>query len=357
MAKLWKFLKALTLLLLVLLLALAGGGFYLYKTWAVPRLEEPYSTATLPLVFEVEQGQSATRIFEGLERLGLLRDARVVRHYFVWVMKEPALKAGEYQITRPMAPRELIDKLVRGDVYVKPLKLIEGLTAFEMVDEMVKQGFGQREAFLREIAKVERIRDLDPAATNLEGYLYPDTYLFASKTSEEKVIDTLVAGFRKHWTEEVAPVLGPGSMPVRQLVTLASIVEKETQQDEEAPLVASVYKNRLDQGIGLYADPTIIYAKKLAGTWDGNLRKPDLQLDSPYNTYVVEGLPPGPICSPAVRSLLAAAQPADTSYLYFVSKNDGSHVFAETLAEHNRNVDVWQRQYWQKKWAAERGSR
>ncbi len=158
MAKFWKFLKTLTILLFVLLLALAGGGFYLYKTWVVPRLEEPYSTATLPLVFEVEQGQSATRIFDDLERLGLLRDARVVRHYFVWVMKEPPLKAGEYQVTRPMTPRELVDKLVRGDVYVKPLKLIEGLTAFEMVDEMVKQGFGQREAFLREIAKVERIR-------------------------------------------------------------------------------------------------------------------------------------------------------------------------------------------------------
>ncbi len=357
MARLLSLLKKLTILLFLLLLVLAGGGFYLYRTWVAPRLDQPYATATLPALFEVAPGQSASRIFSELERQGLLRDARVVRQYFVWVLKEPALKAGEYQVTRPMTPRELIDKLVRGDVYVRPLKLIEGLSALEMVDEMVRQGFGQREAFLREIARVERIADLDPAATNLEGYLYPDTYHFASKTSESKVIDTLVAGFRKHWSEEVAPVLGPGSLPLRQLVTLASIVEKETQKDEEAPLVASVYKNRLDRGIGLYADPTIIYAKKIAGTWDGNLRKADLQLDSPYNTYVVSGLPPGPICSPAVRSLLAAAQPADTAYLYFVSRNDGTHVFSETLAEHNRNVDLWQKQYWQRKWAAERGSR
>ncbi len=354
MPKLWKMLKRLTLALFLLLLVLAGGGYYLYQTWLEPRLEEPYSTATLPILFEVEPGQPASVILENLQRRGLLRDARVTRHYLVWVMKDPPLRAGEYQITAPMTPRALLDKLIRGDVYVRPLKLIEGLTAFEMVDEMVKQGFGDKETFLREIAKVDRIADLDPAAQNLEGYLYPDTYLFASKTSEAKVIDTLVAGFRKHLKEEVAPVLGPGSMPLRQLVTLASIVEKETQKEEERAVVASVYRNRLDRDIGLYADPTIIYAKKLAGTWDGNLRRPDLQLDSPYNTYVVPGLPPGPICSPTVRSLLAAAQPADTGYLYFVSRNDGTHVFSETLAEHNRNVDLWQRQYWQRRWATER---
>lgn len=360
MAKFLRALKKLTIALVLILVLVAGAGFYFYRTWVAPRLEEPYAAATLPVRFEIEPGQSAAAILAELESLGLLRDARVVRHYLVRVLGDPPLHAGEYEVTRPMTPRELLGKLIRGEVHVRPLKLIEGLTAFEMVDEMVKQGFGQREAFLREIARVERIADLDPEAQNLEGYLYPDTYLFASKTSEEKVIDVLVAGFRKHFEEEVAPLAGPGSpagaMSVRQLVTLASIVEKETQKEEERGLVASVYANRLRQGIGLYADPTIIYAKKIAGTWDGNLRRPDLQLDSPYNTYVVQGLPPGPICSPTVRSLLAAAAPADTNYLYFVSRNDGTHVFAETLAEHNRNVDVWQRQYWQRKWAEERAS-
>lgn len=361
MAKFMTAMKRLAIAGLLLLILLAGAGYYLYKTWLVPRIEEPYATATLPIRFEIEPGQSAASILGELERLGLLRDARVVRHYLVRVMGDPPLRAGEYEVARPMAPRELLDKLIRGEVYVRPLKLIEGLTAFEMVDEMVGQGFGQRDAFLREIARVERIADLDPQAENLEGYLYPDTYLFASKTTEAKVIDVLVAGFRKHYQEEVAPLRGPGSptaeLSLRQLVTLASIVEKETQKEEERGLVASVYANRLRLGIGLYADPTIIYAKKLDGTWDGNLRRPDLQMASPYNTYVVQGLPPGPICSPTVRSLLAATTPADTSYLYFVSKNDGTHVFAETLAEHNRNVDVWQRQYWQRKWAEERGAR
>ena len=349
-----KFLKKLLLASLVLGLLLAGAGFYLYQTWLLPRLEAPFATATLPLRFEVESGHSASRILDQLEQLGLLRDARVARYYLIWVLKDAPLRAGEYEVTRPLAPRELLDKLIRGEVYVRPLKLIEGLTAFEMVDEMVKQGFGDREAFLREIARVSRIVDLDPLAPNLEGYLYPDTYLFASKTTEEKVIDVLVAGFRKHFDNEVKPLLdtpGATTLSVRQLVTLASIVEKETQAEEERQLVASVYANRLRRDIGLYADPTIIYAKKLAGTWDGNLRKADLKLESPYNTYLVPGLPPGPICSPSVRSLLAAAQPADTNYLYFVSRNDGTHVFSETLAEHNRNVDLWQRQYWRRKWA------
>lgn len=358
LGKVGRALKKLLVFLFLLLLVAAGVGFYYYQTWLRPRLEEPYAAAALPVRFEVESGQPAGRILENLEKLGLLRDATVTRYYLVWKLGDPPLKAGEYEVTEPLTPEKLLGKLIRGDVYVRPLKLIEGLTIFEAVDEMVKQGFGQRETFLREIERVERIADIDPEARNLEGYLYPDTYLFASKTSEEKVIDTLVAGFRKHWQEEVAPLRGPGSftgsLSVRELVTLASIVEKEAGKDEERPLVASVYANRLEQGIGLYADPTIIYAKKLDGSWDGNLRRPDLQMASPYNTYVVQGLPPGPICSPAARSLLAAAQPADTAYLYFVSKNDGTHVFSETLAEHNRNVDLWQRRYWQRKWAEER---
>jgi len=347
-------LKRLFYVLFVLLLLIAAAAFYYYQTWLLPRLDAPFATATLPLRFEVEPGQSAQRILTNLEQAGLLRDARVARYYLIYWLEDPPLKAGEYEVKSPLSLRQLMDKLIRGEVFVRPLTLIEGLTAFEMVDAMVQQGFGEREAFLREIQRVERIADLDAKAENLEGYLYPDTYHFASKTTEAKVIDLLVASFRKHFDNEVAPLLEPGSLSVRELVTLASIVEKETQREDERTLVASVYANRLSRGIGLYADPTIIYGKKLDGTWDGNLRRDDLRRDTPYNSYMRLGLPPSPICSPSVRSLLAAAQPADTAYLYFVSRNDGTHVFSETLAEHNRNVDLWQRQYWRKKWQADR---
>ena len=144
-----------------------------------------------------------------------------------------------------------------------------------------------------------------------------------------------------------------GTAP-RDLVILASIVEKEALLDEERPTIAGVFANRLRRGMKLDADPTVIYAVKLRGDWDGNLRKGDLSYDSPYNTYVRAGLPPGPICSPGLASLLAAAAPAEVPYFYFVSRNDGSHVFASTLREHNRNVDRWQRQYWRERWARER---
>ena len=136
------------------------------------------------------------------------------------------------------------------------------------------------------------------------------------------------------------------SRPLRELVILASLVEKEAKLDAERPLIAAVYANRLRRGIGLYADPTIIHALKLLGRWNGNLTKADLRMESPWNTYRVPGLPPGPICSPGLASLAAAARPAAVSHLYFVGRNDGSHVFADTLAEHNRNVERWQRQFW-----------
>jgi UPF0755 protein len=141
------------------------------------------------------------------------------------------------------------------------------------------------------------------------------------------------------------------------LVTLASIVEKEAQVDSERPLIAAVYSNRLAQGIGLAADPTVIYALKRLGRWNGNLRREDLRMESPYNTYRWAGLPPGPICSPGLASLAAAAEPAGVPYLYFVARNDGTHVFAETLAEHNRNVETWQRRYWRNRWAREQRER
>jgi UPF0755 protein len=146
----------------------------------------------------------------------------------------------------------------------------------------------------------------------------------------------------------------PARPSVRDIVTLASVVEKEARVEDERPLIAAVYTNRLERGMGLYADPTVIYALKRAGRWDGNIRREDLRIDSPYNTYRHAGLPPGPIASPGLASLLAAAAPADVPYLYFVSRNDGTHAFARTLAEHGVNVERWQRRYWRERRAAQR---
>jgi UPF0755 protein len=191
--------------------------------------------------------------------------------------------------------------------------------------------------------KAELVRDMDPEAKDLEGYLFPDTYTLPRRTTAEQLVERMVARFEKVMTPELRNKAVERGFTVRQVVTLASLVEKETAKPEERPVVAGVYTNRMRIGMGLQCDPTVIYALMLAGRYDGNIRKGDLQIDSPYNTYRYAGLPPGPIAAPGEASLRAAVEPADVPYLYFVSRNDGSHVFSTTLDEHNRNVNNFQK--------------
>lgn len=321
--------------------------------WAWWFVHQPYRAwEGAERIVEIPAGRGARAILRDLAAAGVIADARLAEAYLVYYRGDPPLRAGEYRFDEPLSTPEALEKLIRGRVVTYPVTLIEGLTLDESAAALAEQGFGDADLLRREMAAAERIAELDPEAESLEGYLYPDTYHFARGATEAEIVGVLVRTFRERYREAVAP-LAPGR-PVRELVTLASIVEKEARLDDERPLIAGVYANRLRQGIALYADPTVIYALKLLGTWDGNLRRDDLKLDSPYNTYVYPGLPPGPICSPSVKSLVAAASPAETSYLYFVSRNDGSHVFAETYAEHRRNVDHWQRRYWRERWAEER---
>lgn len=354
-----KLLKAFLALGLLAALAVAAAGYWAWQKIHQPHRGWPGDTAELL----VEPGTPALAILDQLERRGVIADRRLARLYLVYRLEDPPLLAGEYRFDAPLTTPQALDKLIRGRVVTHPVTLIEGLTFQEVAEALAGAGFGELDTLLAEMSDPGRIADLDPEADNLEGYLYPDTYHFARGTGEKEIIDTLVQTFRRRYEKEVAPLLldlPPEREPrldLRQLVTLASIVEKETQLEEERPIVASVYSNRLRIGMGLYADPTIIYGKKLDGTWDGNLRRADLRSDSPYNTYRVPGLPPSPICSPSLPSLLAALAPAETDYLYFVSRNDGSHVFARTKAEHDRNVYKWQKLYWRKRWAEQRRQR
>jgi UPF0755 protein len=192
------------------------------------------------------------------------------------------------------------------------------------------------------------VSDLDPAAEDLEGYLFPETYTLPRGTPVTRLVSMMVERFRTTYISLEAKHTGQVDLSTRQIVTLASLVEKETGKPEERPLVAAVYRNRLNKDMAMQADPTVVYALVKAGTYDGNIRKGDLAVDSPYNTYKYPGLPPGPIASPGRASLEAALAPADVEYLYFVSKNDGSHAFAETLAKHNANVQEYQVQYFRK---------
>jgi UPF0755 protein len=198
-------------------------------------------------------------------------------------------------------------------------------------------------------SRPDRIRALDPEARDLEGYLFPNTYSLPRHATAETLADRMVAEFEKALPASLTARAAERGLSVHQLVTLASIVEKETGTPEERPLVAAVYSNRLRVGMGLQCDPTVIYALERAGRYDGNLRRTDLTFDSPYNTYRYAGLPPGPIAAPGRASLEAAAAPADVPYLYFVSRNDGSHAFATTLDEHNRNVRRYQVEYFRER--------
>jgi len=329
-------------LALLAIAAAAGVGW-----WAYQGLLDPYQGYSGDeAVVRIEPGTPSVRILEKLEREGVLRDARVTRHWLVYGKGDPALQAGEYRFEGQLSADQVLDRLIRGDVLTHPVTLVEGLTLEETAAGLAAAGLGEEAAFLAAMRDPSPIADLDPEADDLEGYLFPSTYNFASNTTEATIVATLVETFRSQWREIEGMRAERSPQTVRGLVTLASLVEKEAKLAEERPTIAAVYANRLERGIGLYADPTVIYALKQLGDWDGNIRKPDLKMDHPYNTYVNRGLPPGPIASPGRASLEAAADPADVPYLYFVSRNDGSHVFSETLGEHNRNVNRWQRQYW-----------
>ena len=346
-----RWLRPLALLAVLLLVAAAGAAYLGHRALMRPFRSYPEEEKTV----HIEPGTDAGSILMQLEREGIIVDARLARLYLRYAAEGGSLKAGEYRFVEPLSTPQVVTKLTRGEVATHPVTLIEGLALAESAAALAAAGQGNLEELLREMRDPARIADLDPDATDLEGYLFPDTYRFARGTGAVAIVDELVGTFRRRYLERLQGVVEPGGL--RRLVTLASVVEKEAQLHDERPVIAGVYAHRLRRRMPLQADPTVIYALVLLDRWDGNLRRPDLQVESPYNTYRYPGLPPGPICSPGLASLEAAAAPADTPYLYFVSRNDGSHVFAATLAEHNRNVERWQRQYWRERWAEERRQR
>jgi UPF0755 protein len=335
------------LLFVVLAAVIAGaGGFWLYR-----QVIEPYRGYDGAEVFvDIPSGSGPARIGDRLVDAGVVRDLTIFRVALFVSGRARALKAGEYRFTAPMHALDVIDKIARGDVYKRLLTFREGLTVAEMAQVFQEKGFGTAAEFQKAAANVKLIADLDPAARDLEGYLFPETYSLPRDTPAAVVVEQMVAGLKNALTPEMRTAAETDGLSVRQLVTLASLVEKETGAGDERPLVAAVYRNRLRIRMPMQADPTVIYALQKAGQYNGNLTREHLrELDSPYNTYKYAGLPPGPIAAPGRASLQAAAKPADADYLYFVSKNDGTHVFASTLDEHNRNVFTWQVEYFRKR--------
>jgi peptidoglycan lytic transglycosylase G len=236
----------------------------------------------------------------------------------------------------------VIGKIARGDVYVIAITFPEGLTMSEMAAIADMHGVGPASAFTQAGKDPAAIRKVDPTAPDLEGYLFPETYRVSRRADPAALVHMMVDRFAHVLSPDMRRAAEARGLSIHQLVTLASLVEKETARPEERPMVAAVFLNRFRIGMALQCDPTVIYALQREGKYRGNLRRDDLAFDSPYNTYRYPGLPPGPIASPGKASLEATANPADVGYLYFVSRNDGSHEFATTLPEHNRNVQKYQ---------------
>ncbi len=331
------------LLILIAVAAIPAGTVYV-------RLRQPYRGFTGSEQFVDVPQHVGTRAIGGrLVEAGVVRDPLTWR-VALWLTGQGRhLKAGEYRFDQAMTPFDVIAKIARGDVSVIPITFPEGLTMFEMAKLWESHGFGPASAFLDAAKDTSIIKAIDPAATSLEGYLFPETYSLTRRTTAPQLVALMIERFEHVWTPEQRAAAQARGLTTHQVVTLASIVEKETGKPDERPLVAAVYENRLRIGMGLQCDPTVIYALMLAGRYSGNLRRDDLQFDSPYNTYRYPGLPPGPIAAPGRGSIEAAMHPADVDFLYFVSRNDGSHEFARTLEQHNRHVQKYQVQYFREK--------
>lgn len=312
--------------------------------WIWLRSREPYKGYEASEVFvDIPQGAGPASIGRRLVESGVVRD-EVLFRFEIWRSGTGRrLQAGEYRFDRALTVSEVVGRLVKGDVYLRPITFPEGLTIRQMSLLFESRGIGTAAEFAAAARDTQLLASIDPDARNLEGYLFPDTYALPRAVTAGQLVSKMAAEFQKALTPELRQKAAARGLSVRELVTLASLVEKETGKAEERPLVAAVYTNRLRIGMGLQCDPTVLYALELAGNFSGNIRRDDLQIDSPYNTYRYAGLPPGPIASPGRASLEAAAAPASVPYLYFVSRNDGTHVFSATLAEHNRNVTEFQK--------------
>ena len=316
------------LITLFLIVVLAVGGWLAWQVYAP--MTPPANTSLL-----LHSGYSTRRIASELKKAGVIRSEFAFR---VWheLHPRPSLKAGEYLFERQATLPQVHERIARGDIYFHVVTIPEGYTMFDIAKAMEDAGLGSAVDFLQVAqTQTQLISDLAPQAKSLEGYLFPNTYQFTRTQSLEEMAAAMVHQFR-----QVAQQIGLAS-DLPRVVTMASIVEKETAAPEERPRVASVYYNRLTQKMALDADPSVIYAEQLAGTYQGSLHHADLAVNSPYNTYRFPGLPPGPIANPGKGALEAALHPDSTKFLYFVSDGNGHHRFARSLEEHNRNVTAY----------------
>ncbi len=324
--------RALAIVLFLLLgVAFAAG-------WAVWSLNQPYRNFAADGVYvDVPHGAAGRTIARLLAERGVIRN-RWLFESLARLRRGSTLQAGEYFFDGPATPLEVFDKLANGRIYVRELLVPEGYSIFEIADLVAREGLTTREDFLAAAHNPALVRSFAPGAPSLEGFLFPATYQLPRRIGGEEIAAVMVRRFQQEWEQVSAAGHNSAGLSLQQTVTLASLVESETRQAEERPLVAGVFLNRLRLRVPLQCDPTVAYALELAGKFTGKLSARDLRFESQYNTYRRYGLPPGPIGNPGAMSLRAALDPSPTDHIYFVANAEGGHIFSRTLAEHNLNV-------------------
>jgi UPF0755 protein len=331
----------------LIVLLLAGGTIaWLERDWRTPYR----GYAGEKIFVDIPRGLSRRAISRLLEKNGVVY-SHIAFELLTRMHERQPLQAGEYLYDAPMSPREVFDKIVNGRVFVHSVTIPEGWTMFDIAEELERQGLCRREDFLAVARDPAMVRDIAPDARSLDGFLFPATYDFAKHSTPQQLTAEMVQRFRTVWSAQPGvghdtngdPTGLPSGVSLEQVVTMASLVERETPSQQERPIVAGVFYNRLARRLPLQCDPTVLYALDLAGHSTHILLANELHFSSPYNTYLHVGLPPGPIANPGESSLRAAISPASVPFLYFVANTQGGHFFSKTLDEHNHNVARYRR--------------
>jgi UPF0755 protein len=339
--------------ILLVLTALALVGAVCAYSWFNINVNAPVVHNQADTIISISRGRSFEEILAQLEAAHIIKSAVLTRLYVKMTGQAPLIKAGDYRFKSPITPGEVLTTLQSGGIELNKLTVIEGWTRFDIADALVAiptLKLKNRTQALSLMNDTTLIKDLDPVVSNLEGYLFPDTYFVQTTTKPEDLVKQMVTRFRGVWKEVKATCPNPYNLTVHNAVTAGSVIETEAKLPGERPIIASVIFNRIQLGMTLSMDSTIVYASKLAGKWKGNgiVYKSDIDLKSPYNTRKYKGLPPGPVGSPSKSSLAAALSPANTSYLYYVrepSRNDGAHNFYKDPAGFEIGVQklrVWE---------------
>ncbi len=338
-------------LLAIFLVALLAAGAVAGLAWRRLALfrETPYGALEEKVVV-VANGASARAVVRALARAGALSDETVAWRYVRWVKRDPRpFRAGEYAFSGPLLPDEVLERVFRGEVKLYRFTVPEGLRADEIAPIVERSGLATAEDFLGVVRDPVVARALDLPYASLEGFLYPDTYSFARGVSARTIAEAMVERFREEYARADGTRGAGVAFTMGEAATFASIVEKETGRPEERPRISCVFHNRLRRGMRLQTDPTVMYATMLrTGRWSRNISRADLLAPHPYNTYTTPGLPPGPIANAGAAALRAALAPSECADLYFVSRNDGSHVFCPDLACHNAAVRQWQVEFFRR---------